>query len=466
MNNSSDWALHPINIWDYVLLPVYLAIIFFIAKVIKRKMVSQSIESKYFIPGLFYKIIGGIGVCLIYVYYYGGGDTVEYYVGTVDLASFVFKKSAVVFSILSGNLSMENYSQLNNTHTWSYLYRDPNSYSVIRFTFLLSFLGLYSYILITILLASLSYIGLWKLFALFLQEFKEIKNQLAFAILFIPSVAFWGSGILKDTYALAATCLLFYSSYSLFLKRKKITKNIIVIIICSYVLFSIRPYMLFIGLDSIIIMLTYGYLAKAKTAFIRFVSFFVIIIFVWGGGLIAFVYIGTHASGAYGSIDSVLERAVVTQQDLVSENYGNNSFDIGKFEPTIPGILSKAPLAINAGLFYPYIWKARNPVMLISGLENLILLMLTLYVFLLMIIATFRNGVKYMLKTTFDHPIIIFSIVYSLQYAFMVGLTSANYGALVRYKIPLIPFYMATLFIIIYKFNRENAVVSDKSLRF
>ena len=119
-------------------------------------------------------------------------------------------------------------------------------------------------------------------------------------------------------------------------------------------LFSIRPYMLFIGLDSIIIMLTYGYLAKAKTAFIRFVSFFIIIIFVWGGGLIAFVYIGTHASGAYGSIDTVLERAVVTQQDLVSDNYGNNSFDIGKFEPTIPGILSKAPLAINAGLFYPY----------------------------------------------------------------------------------------------------------------
>jgi hypothetical protein len=159
----------------------------------------------------------------------------------------------------------------------------------------------------------------------------------------------------------------------------------------------------------------------------------------------------------------MLEKAAITQQDLSRDYYGENSFNIGTFEPTISGILEKAPIAINAGLFYPYIWKANNPVMFVAGLENLVLLMLSLYVLLLIIIAIFKIGPRYMMKKLFDHPLVIFSLSYAIPFAFMVGLTTANFGALVRYKIPLVPFYLASLFIIIHKFNRSDVEKKEDS---
>lgn len=457
-----------INFWDYILLPIYFLILILIIRKIKRNIYPDSNTKNYFITGIVYKIFCGIGVCFIYVYYYiGGGDTIAYFFGANDLISLLFKDFKLFSSYLTGNNSNENYNLyktvVNVNPFWNYMYKDSNTFSVIRFTSFISLIGFKSYFAMTIILASLSYIGIWKLFSLFIREFKEIKKSIAFAILFIPSVAFWGSGILKDTYTLSATCWMIYSFYKIFIDKEKLFPNIIAIIIMSYILLSIRPFMLYISLISIILMLTHYYLTNVKSAFIRFISVILILIVFWGGGIFVLVSLGEKAGGEYSTIDGMLEKAAVTQQDLSREYYGENSFNIGTFEPTIAGILAKAPIAVNAGLFYPYIWKANNPVMFIAGLENLVLLLLTLYVFLLIIIAIFKIGPKYMLKTLFDHPLVIFSLSYAIPFAFMVGLTTANYGALVRYKIPLVPFYLTSLFIIIHKFNRINIDKSDES---
>jgi hypothetical protein len=39
-------------------------------------------------------------------------------------------------------------------------------------------------------------------------------------------------------------------------------------------------------------------------------------------------------------------------------------------------------------------------------------------------------------------------LVFSIIFAFSVGFTSYNFGTLVRYKIPLMPFYYIALFIL------------------
>jgi hypothetical protein len=44
-------------------------------------------------------------------------------------------------------------------------------------------------------------------------------------------------------------------------------------------------------------------------------------------------------------------------------------------------------------------------------------------------------------------PFIVASIIFALTYAFMVGLTTANFGAMVRYRIPSLPFYLIFLFL-------------------
>ena len=60
------------------------------------------------------------------------------------------------------------------------------------------------------------------------------------------------------------------------------------------------------------------------------------------------------------------------QHDLKSDYYKGNSFDIGDYDANISSMLLKAPAAINAALFRPYIWQANNIVMFLSSIENFI----------------------------------------------------------------------------------------------
>jgi hypothetical protein len=92
-------------------------------------------------------------------------------------------------------------------------------------------------------------------------------------------------------------------------------------------------------------------------------------------------------------------------------------------------------------LFRPFIWDARNPVMVLSGLENLFMLLFTIYIVIKVKITT-------LLKSLFSNPLLIFSFLFAIFFAFSVGLTTSNYGALVRLKIPCMPFYLISLFIL------------------
>jgi hypothetical protein len=142
------------------------------------------------------------------------------------------------------------------------------------------------------------------------------------------------------------------------------------------------------------------------------------------------------------SLDNVLNKAVKTQQDLIrGEQYGSNYYNIGEFEASFTGLISKIPAALNMALFRPYIWDAQNPVMVLSGLENLFVLVFSVFILLKVKFLT-------LLRSLVSHPLLIFSLLFALFFAFSVGLTTANYGALVRLKIPGIPFYLCALFIL------------------
>lgn len=78
-----------------------------------------------------------------------------------------------------------------------------------------------SYFASAILVATITYGGLWKLYQTFLLEFPSLKKQLAIACLFIPSCVFWGSGIMKDSFTLSAVGWFTYSFYHFFILKKR-----------------------------------------------------------------------------------------------------------------------------------------------------------------------------------------------------------------------------------------------------
>lgn len=445
-----------LSIWDVIFSTFYIFLIFVYAYVVQLRKKEKFPEYKYYIKGLFAKIMGGLVFLAVYIFYYGEGDTTHYFQSCESLLNLAYEDFWKFSSIMLGNLSYENASLFGSEIGYAYYYNDPHSYAVVRFTIPFLMLSGKSFVATTILIAAFTYSGLWKLFRLLVKVFpKNIKTS-AFAVLFVPSTLFWGSGLLKDSYTLMATCYFFVSFYQIFALRNQISKHILLLLFASYILLSIKPYILFALTASALVAVIHANMKIIQNRILKTLLFplLVIVVFVVGTNII--VTTGQLAGGYYSSIDKMLKQAVEIQQDLTKEYYGGNSFNIGKFDPTISGVLSKAHLAITAGLYRPFLWEARNIAMIVAGLENFVFLFLTFYVLLLSFLTWRKHGFSYMQKVILSDSFIVFSLTFSLMFSFFIGLTTANFGALVRYKIPLIPFFMATLFIIIRNFNIER----------
>ena len=170
------------------------------------------------------------------------------------------------------------------------------------------------------------------------------------------------------------------------------------------------------------------------------------------GGLTGYIALDQMGDnlGQY-QLDNVLDKAVVTQKDMKADYYGGKTYDIGEFDASISGIIAKAPIAIFSGIFRPGLWDVKNIVMLISSLENTYLLILT--VFLLFKLKFF--GFFALIR---KNPMLLFCMLFSLFFAFSVGLTVANFGSLVRLRIPELPFFVAAIFMMRHLYEKQSGL--------
>lgn len=441
-----------IDIFDLLLPPFYFIAIYLIALLIKnRKLRIQGNDHYiYFIPALLCKMIGGISLCLIYTFYYKiGGDVTNYFLTAQTFVNVLFDGN---FSLFFDMLDFHN----NNIHLTGILskdygqvhFRHTDYYAL--FTTVLCIptviIGCKSFIASTLVLSFISFLGLWKLYEVFVFHFPNMIKQFAIAIFFIPSVFFWGSGLLKDTYAIFSIGIFTYSVFKFAIQKNRNLKYLLLLLTSSLLLIFIKPYILAALMPGSLIWINFSRIQNIKSPILKTLSIPLLLIILMASITAAFTFLGQYL-GDY-SLDNVLDKAVKTQKDLVREQYGTNFYDIGSFDPSMAGILSKAPAAINMALFRPYLWNASNPVMLLSGLENLFTLGFTIFIII-------RIKFKALFKSLFSHPLLVFSLLFSLFFAFSVGLTTANYGALVRLKIPLVPFYISALFML-YEFNLKG----------
>ncbi|MGQ0827000.1 MAG: hypothetical protein ACT4ON_01265 [Bacteroidota bacterium] len=434
-----------LNIFDLLLAPIYLLIIYFIAGYIQKKNIGKNPLYKWYTKGLFAKIGGAIALCLIYQFYYVGGDTVNYFLTSKAISNLMWKDIEAFADMMLNGDSVEVRSSFDMNTGYPEFSGKVEIY-VSRLLVPLVLLGAHSFIATAISLAWLCYTGVWRLFLLFNQQFPSIEKKLSISILFIPSVVFWGSGLLKDTIALSAIGWYTYYFYSFFVQKRYSFSGATCILVASFLLISIKGYILFALIPGSIVWLSNERLKKVKNKIIRVVlgPFFIF------GGIAFGIFILTQMGDMLGvyAIDKVLEKAVVSNIDQKQEYYGGNSFDIGDFDPSVQGVLGKAHLAISATLFRPFLWEARNPVMVLSGLENTYILLLTS---LLLIKLKFLNFFVFISK----EPLVLFSMLFALFFAFSVGLATSNFGSLVRLKVPCIPFFVSSLFVVKHLYEKK-----------
>lgn len=430
-----------VNPWDFILVPVLLAIIFVRARRRQERDLPGNPAYRYYVKAIMAKVFGGLALAAVYAFYYGGGDTVNYWSDASILTSLLFHNPTCYLDIILGDLSRENFFCFHYSTTGLPLYylKDPQSFTVARLVSPLYLLTIHAFFACTVLTSWVAFGGVWRLYLVFCEEYPRLTKEFAISILFIPSVLFWGSGILKDTFTFSAVCWMTYAIYNLVIKGVDRRNSIIYLIISAWMLITIKPYIFVALLPGSLVWIFFQRIRDIANPIIK-VLIAPIMLMVLGIGASFFFAQASESLGAYGSVDTMLEKAVVTQQDLKREAYGGRSFDIGDFEPTLPGVLSKAPIAIFSGLFRPTLLEADSPFMFITAIENTLVMLFFLYMFL-------RVGPISYLRGTLADPMSMFGFVFALFFSFAVGLTTSNFGSLARYKIPALPFFLTSIYI-------------------
>jgi hypothetical protein len=441
MVQSGNFGYLHIYIWEWIALPFYLFVIFFIAKLHQKKKLEEMPIYKYYIKAIFIKIFGGIVFALIYFYYYQGGDTLSYYESGMTMRNLLFHSISGWASNEFGGASPQNYT-LFNPHTGYplfYMYGDPQTFMVIRLINPLMIFSINGFILTTVLVSWISFFGMWKLFLVFSAHYPHLKKYFFIAILCFPSVVFWGSGILKDSITLSSSGWIVYCVYNVFLLRKKILFHSILLLLFGMIILAIKPYIIFALLPGSLMWTFSHRIYKIKNIVFKLLIVPFIFTLCIASGYLIVQNLGDRM-GKF-SVDKINTTAFVTEEDLKQDYYNGHSFDLGKFDPTIGGYAKIFPKAFVAGTYRPFIWEAGNAVMLISGLENAFLLYLTLLVLI-------RTRVFRIFKRLFREPLLFFAFSYFVFFAFAVGLTTSNFGALVRFKIAYLPFFASCLYIL------------------
>jgi hypothetical protein len=439
---------------DFIVTPILLILVYSLAIIIRRN-VTDKVISKYFIPALTLKIIGAISLGLIYQFYYKGGDTFNYFERGSKYIWEAFRDSpvkALQLMFANGEYNPETFEYASKI----IYYNDLPSYFVVRITSFFDLFTFHTYSATAVLFAVFSFSGLWAMYTVFYRMLPRMHLQLAIALFFVPSVFFWGSGILKDTITLGALGWGIYAFAEIFLFKRNFILGSVLLMFSFFIIYEIKIYILLCLVPALLIWFYMASIGKIKNLVLKTLILPFTIVFL--------AFAGYHSVRLIGEENHRynLERISYTAESsarwlsYVSEKQEGSGYTLGDFDYSTAGILRKTPAAIWVTLFRPYLWEVKNLVMFLSAIESFVLLIFTGIVIVSVIL-------KRRIMALFSNPIVVFCMIFSITFAFAIGLSTYNFGTLVRYKIPMMPFYIIAMFILLSYTKRPRKFVAFTS---
>lgn len=433
------------EIRDLIVTPIYF-ILFLILAYVLRPYLTDDTNRKYFYPAMLVKFFGAISLGLIYLFYYNGGDTFNFhtYGSRIIWEAFMESPSIGLSMLFSGGVHSPEFF---NYSTRIYFFTDSSSFFVIRLAAWIDLFTYSTYSATALYFAFISFIGSWLLFITFYKKYPHLHIWLAIGALFIPSVFFWGSGILKDSLVMGCLGVILWALDSLFVEKRLSVSKIILFMVACWAMFALKKFILQAYLPAAVIWIYLSNVSLIKSFVLRVMVLPLAILLSIIGAYYSAIKIGENDSRY--AIENLAYTSRITARDIrfQSGRAAGSGYELSEyFDGTMGNAARLAPEAINVTLFRPYLWEVKNPLMLMSALESFVLLVFTVLIIV-------RKGYGALLKILNPEVILCFS--FSIVYAFAVGVSTYNFGTLARYKIPILPFYFIGL-VILYDLVREK----------
>lgn len=391
------------------------------------------------LPGLFFllKCISGISLGLIYSIYYtnhNDTDTFKFFTDSKIMFDRLFSNPIDFFKMFTGidGKSKELYPYYEKMNSWlntNLIFNDNKT--IIRLNAFFRFFSLGYYNVHVIFINFISFTGLICLYKAFSIHCKDKKRELFIFIFLLPSVLFWGSGLLKDSILLSGFGLLIYS-FTLLIKNGINPKRLIMFTVGLLILTVTKTYVIAIILPGLF---AWWITKRSNTQTVIFTFFFIY-------SLYFFVAFNLYRINPDYNIAALIFYKQKNFIDLGTiHNASMISFPV--IECSAISILKNSPMAFCNTLFRPFLTDVHgNPMILLSAMENILITFL--------ILASIISARK--IKTD---PIIIFNIIFIILLFVLIGLISPVLGAIVRYRIVALPCLM---FVLIYFYDREKLI--------
>ncbi|CAN5379487.1 hypothetical protein BH11BAC1_BH11BAC1_14830 [soil metagenome] len=384
----------------------------------------EIISSRWIKLLFLFKVAAGCILGLIYTYYYTervNADTFKFFDDSKILFNTLFTQPKQFLQIFFGvhDSSPECFEICTQMIAWNnkdVLFNDNKT--LVRLNVIFQFFSVGKYYVHVVFLNFFSFTGLIALFKLFQSSINKKSKLLFVFTMFLPSVLFWGSGMLKDGLLLFALGVLLYSFRNLISSSYSFRSVIAVLIGLSLLMFT-KLYVLVIVIPSLIA----WYWSRKDNAMRVGFKFLIchIIYFIIG-------FNSDLISEKYDVVDLIFYKHK-SFNVLVDATKASSAIQIPEFDPTPASILLHAPSAVLRVLTRPSIFDSHSPLILLSAIENILLILLGLTCLF------FSRW-----DSKFSPHLFWLSIYFVVCMYSLIGLITPVLGAMVRYKVPALLF--------------------------
>ena len=358
------------------------------------------------------------------------GDINKYHKAGLVLYSAMEENPADYFKMVSGICADEPqlecyYDKADYWYkAWNYGLLNDNR-TIIRYNALLDLFTQGNLWLNLIISAFVAFCGSY-LLALAMLGFAGGRRWAAVVAAFlVPSVVFWSSGMMKECLVMFSLGLLMFSWTALW--RKFGIIKLLVVFVSAWLLLLSKFYILLAMLPGLVIFAAPTKFGAKKLLISSVVVFaLVVVLFFFSGNIFGYDLVDTIVKKQHDFINMVTYEA----------DYSGSNIEIKELEPTfISFATALVPAYINT-LLRPFVTEANSFVKLVCCVENIVFLMFFLYM-----------CVRFKRIDNNQFRIVLFTLYFMLILYALIGMTTPNLGALVRYKIPVMPFMLFSILI-------------------
>jgi hypothetical protein len=368
----------------------------------------------FFWPALALKLLAGISVGLIYKYYYTTGDTWNFFRDAIKLTDAIKDNPQGLVGFFWSNDISAGGQVLAH-------YQSRSLY-MVKWTAIFNLIDGNNYWLTSLYFSFVSFACMWVLYKTLRNNFPELRLEAAVALFFIPSIVFWGSGIIKESLAMAALCVMTTFFLRWTNNRSAMVFPLIASLFSLWILWSLKYYWaamwLIAAVPFVVTELLSGrivWIAQNKKL-------------TWSLTLVLAIS-GVSLLHPNFNFNQVLDVIVSNHNAYTKISDPEEVIHYYDLQPHAFSIFINAPWALVSGVFRPFILEAGTVLQIAAAVENLILL-------ILFAMTCFRLS-KANINWNLLHLI---AISYIVLLAIFLALSIPNFGSLSRFRVGFTPF--------------------------